>query len=133
MSNIGQVFSRAELLKEIWPDEVVVLDRVVDVNITRIRQKNRSVRQEYSHTFRLRLWIHRIGSHIRSGFSFGCSVILYFSWGASSLSNTTVKKEFKADEMNTRLQMINTYILTVLEHGKTYRISVCAISIPSMT
>ncbi len=39
MSNIGQVFSRSQLLKEIWPDEVVVLDRVVDVNITRIRQK----------------------------------------------------------------------------------------------
>ena len=39
MSNVGQVFSRAELLKEIWSDEVVVLDRVVDVNITRIRQK----------------------------------------------------------------------------------------------
>lgn len=39
MSNIGQVFSRAELLKKIWPDEVVVIDRVVDVNITRIRQK----------------------------------------------------------------------------------------------
>ena len=39
MSNIGQVFSRGELLKDIWPDEVVVLDRVVDVNITRIRQK----------------------------------------------------------------------------------------------
>lgn len=39
LSNIGQVFSRAELLRDIWPDEVVVLDRVVDVNITRIRQK----------------------------------------------------------------------------------------------
>lgn len=39
MSNIGQVFSRAELLREIWPEEVVVLDRVVDVNITRIRRK----------------------------------------------------------------------------------------------
>ncbi len=39
LSNIGQVFSRAELLKAIWPEEVVVLDRVVDVNITRIRQK----------------------------------------------------------------------------------------------
>ena len=39
MSNRGQVFSRSELLKEIWPDEVIVLDRVVDVNITRIRQK----------------------------------------------------------------------------------------------
>ena len=39
VSNIGQVFSRAELLKEIWTDEVVVLNRVVDVNITRIRQK----------------------------------------------------------------------------------------------
>lgn len=39
MSNIGIIFSREELLKEIWPDEVVVLDRVVDVNITRIRKK----------------------------------------------------------------------------------------------
>lgn len=39
MSNRGHIFSREELLKEIWPDEVVVLDRVVDVNITRIRQK----------------------------------------------------------------------------------------------
>lgn len=39
MSNREQVFSRAELLHDIWPDEVVVLDRVVDVNITRIRQK----------------------------------------------------------------------------------------------
>lgn len=39
VSNIGQIYSRAELLKEIWPDEVIVLDRVIDVNITRIRQK----------------------------------------------------------------------------------------------
>lgn len=39
VSNIGQVFSREELLKRIWTDEVVVLDRVIDVNITRIRRK----------------------------------------------------------------------------------------------
>lgn len=39
MSHPGHVFSRQEILQEIWPDEVVVLDRVVDVNITRIRQK----------------------------------------------------------------------------------------------
>ena len=39
VSNMGQVFSRQELLRDIWPDEVVVLARVVDVNITRIRQK----------------------------------------------------------------------------------------------
>ncbi len=39
VSNIGRVFSRAELLKSIWTDDVVVLDRVIDVNITRIRQK----------------------------------------------------------------------------------------------
>ena len=39
ISNRGQIFTRADLLDEIWPDEVVVLDRVVDVNITRIRQK----------------------------------------------------------------------------------------------
>lgn len=39
LSNCGHIFSREEILKEIWPDEVVVVDRVVDVNITRIRQK----------------------------------------------------------------------------------------------
>lgn len=39
LSHPGQIFSREEILREIWPDEVIVLDRVVDVNITRIRQK----------------------------------------------------------------------------------------------
>ena len=39
LSNRGRIFTRAELLKGIWTDGVVVLDRVVDVNITRIRQK----------------------------------------------------------------------------------------------
>lgn len=39
LSHIGQIFSRSELLSRIWPDEVIVLDRVIDVNITRIRQK----------------------------------------------------------------------------------------------
>ena len=34
-----EILLRTDLLNEIWPDEVVVLDRVVDVNITRIRQK----------------------------------------------------------------------------------------------
>lgn len=35
----GHIFSRAELLARIWPEEVVVLERVVDVNITRLRSK----------------------------------------------------------------------------------------------
>lgn len=39
LSNPGRVFSREELLREIWTDEVTVLDRVIDVNITRIRHK----------------------------------------------------------------------------------------------
>lgn len=39
LSNRGHIFSREELLRSIWPDEVIVVDRVVDVNITRIRQK----------------------------------------------------------------------------------------------
>lgn len=39
MSNPGRIFSRAELLAKIWPDDVVVLDRVVDVNVTRLRSK----------------------------------------------------------------------------------------------
>ena len=36
LSNRGRIFTREELLKGIWSDNVVVLDRVVDVNITRI-------------------------------------------------------------------------------------------------
>lgn len=35
----GQIFSREEIIAKVWPDEVVVLDRVVDVNITRLRAK----------------------------------------------------------------------------------------------
>ena len=35
----GRVFSRQELINRIWPKDVVVLDRTVDVNITRIRKK----------------------------------------------------------------------------------------------
>lgn len=39
LSERGRVFSRSELLRQIWPDEVIVLDRVIDVNVTRIRRK----------------------------------------------------------------------------------------------
>lgn len=39
LANKGRIFTRAELLRNIWPEEVVVLDRVVDVNITRLRSK----------------------------------------------------------------------------------------------
>lgn len=39
LSDRGRIFSRAELLRQIWPDEVIVLDRVIDVNVTRIRHK----------------------------------------------------------------------------------------------
>jgi len=35
----GRVFSRQELIDRVWPDDVVVLDRTVDVNITRLRKK----------------------------------------------------------------------------------------------
>lgn len=56
LSHRGHIFSREELLNSIWPDEVVVLDRVVDVNITRIRRK-----------------IGRYGKNIvtRSGYGYG--------------------------------------------------------------
>lgn len=37
LSNPGRIYSRDEILKLIWPDNVVVLDRVVDVNVTRLR------------------------------------------------------------------------------------------------
>ena len=53
------MFSREQILKRIWPDEVVVVDRVVDVNITRLRQK-----------------IGRYGRNIitRSGFGYGFKI-----------------------------------------------------------
>ena len=35
----GTVFSREDLLKYCWPQDVLVLDRTVDVNITRLRKK----------------------------------------------------------------------------------------------
>ena len=35
----GKVFSRDDLLKYCWPQNVLVLDRTVDVNITRLRKK----------------------------------------------------------------------------------------------
>ncbi|MCX4284849.1 response regulator transcription factor [Duncaniella dubosii] len=39
LSEPNRIFSREELLREIWTDEVTVVDRVIDVNITRIRHK----------------------------------------------------------------------------------------------
>ena len=35
----GVIFSREEILHRIWSDEVIVLDRTIDVNITRLRRK----------------------------------------------------------------------------------------------
>jgi len=39
LENKGNVFSRDEILSRIWRDEVYVLDRTIDVNITRLRKK----------------------------------------------------------------------------------------------
>lgn len=39
LGNPSHVFSREEILTKVWPDEVIVLGRTVDVNITRLRKK----------------------------------------------------------------------------------------------
>ena len=39
MANTGRVYGRQEILNAIWPDKVIVVDRVVDVNVTRLRAK----------------------------------------------------------------------------------------------
>ena len=39
LSNKNRVFSREEMLTRVWSDEVIVLDRTIDVNITRLRKK----------------------------------------------------------------------------------------------
>lgn len=39
LQNKGMVFSREQLLNNVWPDNVVVTPRTIDVNITRLRKK----------------------------------------------------------------------------------------------
>ena len=56
ISHRGKILSREQILSHVWSDEVVVLDRTIDVNITRLRSK-----------------IGAYGSYIvtRSGFGYG--------------------------------------------------------------
>ena len=58
ISHRGKICSREQILSRIWSNEVVVLDRTIDVNITRLRSK-----------------IGKYGSYIvtRSGFGYGFS------------------------------------------------------------
>lgn len=39
LTHQGEVFSRQQLLERIWPSDVIVTERTVDVNITRLRKK----------------------------------------------------------------------------------------------
>ena len=39
LQNKGRVFSREDILAKVWQEEVFVLDRTIDVNITRLRKK----------------------------------------------------------------------------------------------
>ncbi len=57
LENKNKVFSREEILTKVWSDDVCVIDRTVDVNITRMRKKigsygsNIVTRQGYGYTF----------------------------------------------------------------------------------
>ncbi|HPH53835.1 MAG: response regulator transcription factor [Bacteroidales bacterium] len=39
VSNSPKVFSREQIISAVWPSDVIVTDRTVDVNITRLRRK----------------------------------------------------------------------------------------------
>ena len=54
LSKPGQVLSRETILQTVWPSNTIVLDRTVDVNITRIRKK-----------------IGRYGEYLRTKFGYG--------------------------------------------------------------
>ena len=56
LSNRGSILSREQIMKRVWSDEVVVLDRTIDVNITRMRKK-----------------LDKYGNHIitRTGYGYG--------------------------------------------------------------
>ena len=45
MTTPGHIFSREDILTRVWPDDVLVLDRSVDVSIARLRKK---LGQEYA-------------------------------------------------------------------------------------
>lgn len=57
LSHPGHVFSREDILATVWEDDVMVLDRTVDVNITRLRKKigeygkHIATRQGYGYCF----------------------------------------------------------------------------------
>ena len=59
LSHRGKVFSRQQILDSIWPQNVIVTDRTVDVNITRMRKKIRRYgqmivsRQGFGYVFEL--------------------------------------------------------------------------------
>ena len=56
ISHRGKICSREQILAKVWSNEVLVLDRTIDVNITRLRTK-----------------IGKYGTYIvtRSGFGYG--------------------------------------------------------------
>lgn len=39
LQNRGRIFSREEILDKVWEDDVLVIDRTIDVNINRLRKK----------------------------------------------------------------------------------------------
>jgi DNA-binding response OmpR family regulator len=39
LSHSGRVFSRQELIEAVWPRDVIVTSRTVDVNLARLRKK----------------------------------------------------------------------------------------------
>ena len=56
LDNPGRIFTREEVMRRVWPEDVVVFDRTIDVHITRLRTK-----------------IAPYGKHIisRSGYGYG--------------------------------------------------------------
>ena len=56
LDNPGRIFTRDDIMRRVWPEDVVVFDRTVDVHITRLRNK-----------------IAPYGKHIisRSGYGYG--------------------------------------------------------------
>ena len=39
LENAGRIFTREDIMRRVWPEDVVVFDRTVDVHITRLRTK----------------------------------------------------------------------------------------------
>ena len=115
LQNKGRVFSREDILAKVWQEEVYVLDRTIDVNITRLRKKNRRIRKMHRHPPRIRILFNK---------KLFLSVIsLFIAFAICFMAfQYRREKEYKIELLNTQLQNYNDRLNDFLRGRDTLNI-----------